>query len=253
MLCNNNRRCITLSSRCDVSNINIINNKNMIVKIYFDSLNQEDNIIIPFNNQKELNSFIYRTLGDNNSYHDSFSDYSISGLQGGKKYDDKNIIFTNSKKPYVQVSSENSKFINDLLIGLSKNKYTFFGLVFSRTEFMDYNVNKRFDTIITLSPVIVKDRTGRKISINDENFLSLLKENCIKKLKHKGIVDDTFDIIIRHPEKARQKMIMVGNIFNICSKISLYVYGKPSTRKTLYNLGLGGSTGSGFGSVMLYN
>ncbi len=225
----------------------------MIIKIYFKSKNQENNIIIPFSNQKELNSFIYRTLGDNNHYHDSFSDYSISGIQGGEKYDNKNIIFTNGKEPFIQVSSENNNFINDLLIGISQNKYTFFNLVVSRTEFLDFNINKYFDTIVTLSPVIVKDKIGRKISIDNENFLSLLKENCIKKLAHKGIIDNTFDIFIRHPEKSKQKMVMVGNVFNICTKISLYVYGKPATRKTLYNLGLGGSTGSGFGAVTVYN
>ena len=140
-----------------------------------------------------------------------------------------------------------------MINGLNKKEYTFFGLVFDRIEFKDFNVNKRYDTILTISPVIVKDKHGKKISIDNKDFLYYLKKNCIEKLKHNGIEDETFDIYFRHQEKAKQKMIMVGDVFNICSVISLYVYGKPTTRKKLYNLGLGGSTGSGFGAVKVFS
>ena len=58
----------------------------MIINIYFTKQNNnQKEIIIPFKNQKELNSFMYRTLGDNNIYHDRFSDYSISSIQVGNK------------------------------------------------------------------------------------------------------------------------------------------------------------------------
>lgn len=226
----------------------------MILKVYFKLAEgcTDNKIIIPFNNQKELNSFIYRTLGDNNPYHDRFSDYSISSIQGGRMHDKDNLIF-DKVNPYIQVASENMKFIGDLINGLSKKEYTYFNLQFDRVEFLDFAVNNRFDVIFTISPVIVKNENGIKVSVTDDNFLSLLKKNCIDKLRHKGIEDDTFDLVIRHKEKAKQKMIMVGDIFNICSQVSFYVCGKPNTRKTLYNLGLGGSTGSGFGAVKVYN
>ena len=226
----------------------------MLLKIYFKptKIYNGNKIILPFNNQKELNSFIYKTLGDNNSYHDSFSDYSISSIQGGRMYDKKHIIFDKSQ-PYIQVASENNQFIGDLINGLNKREYMFFNLEFEKIEFLSFNINSRFDTILTISPVIVKDENGKKISIDNKDFISYLKKNCIEKLRHKGIVDETFDISLRHSEKAKQKMIMVGDIFNISSIISLYVYGKPKSRETLYNLGLGGSTGSGFGAIKVYD
>lgn len=224
----------------------------MILKVFFKPAEEGLNdIILPFNNQKEMNSFIYRTLGDNNRYHDGFSNYSISSIQGGKMFDESHIIFKES--PYIQVASQDMDFINCLISGLEKRKYTFFGLQYERLEINDFNVNRRFDTILTISPVIVKDSiTRRKISIDNKNFVTELKKNCVEKLRHKGIEDSTFDIVLRHPEKAKQKLIMVGDIFNICTNVSLYVYGKPNTRKALYNLGIGGSTGSGFGAVKIY-
>lgn len=222
----------------------------MILKIYFKPMYDGKQIIIPFNNQKEMNSFIYRTLGDNNKFHDKFSDYAISSIQGGVKYDDKNIIF--NEQPYIRVTSKNEEFLITLLNNIKLKKYSFFNLIYDRCEFKTFNLNSKYDKIITVSPIIIK-HNKRKISVDNPNFLSELKKNCIAKLKHCGIEDNTFDIKIRNIEKAKKKLIQVGDVFNISTMISLIVFGKKETRDTLYHLGLGGSTGSGFGSIKLYD
>ena len=92
----------------------------------------------------------------------------------------------------------------------------------------------------------------RKITFKHEDWLSLLTQNCESKLKHLNIVDPTFKLEIMNPHKAKEKCIWVGDIFNPSSNVRLKVYGKPKTRETLYNMGLGGSTGSGFGSIKIY-
>lgn len=223
----------------------------MILKIYFKPMdNNNQQIIIPFKNQKEMNSFIYRTLGDNNKFHDTFSDYAISSIQGGVKYDDKNIIF--HEQPYIIVTSQNEEFLITLLNNIKLKKFTFFNLIYDRCEFKTFNLNTKYDKIITISPIIIK-YNNQKISIDNPHFLTELKKNCIAKLKHCGIEDKTFDIKIRNVEKAKTKLIQVGNVFNISTMISLFVFGKKQTRETLYHLGLGGSTGSGFGCIKVYN
>lgn len=218
----------------------------MILKVIFD----KTNVTLPIVCQKELNSFIYRTLGDNNKYHDSFSDYSISSIQGGKLYNKNELKFIDN--PYIIITSLNNEFINDMIVGLEKRKYDFFGMKYKKMEISEFMPNKRFDIINTISPVIVK-LNNRKISIDNELFIQTLKQNCIDKLKHKGVEDETFDIFIRNKHKTKKKYIIVGDVFNICTNISLYVYGKPNTRKILYNMGLGGSTGSGFGTIKMYH
>lgn len=223
----------------------------MILKIFFKPIDDSTNdIIIPFSNQKEMNSFIYRTLGDNNKYHDTFSDYSISSIQGGVKYDTKHIIF--NTQPYIMVASQNEEFITTLLTNLEKNEFTFFNLKYARCEFKMFKLNEKYDKIITISPIIIK-HDNRKISFDNPFFLDELKKNCLEKLRHIGINDETFNVEIRNIEKAKTKLIYVGDVFNISSMISLVVYGKKETRNALYHLGIGGSTGSGFGSIKVYD
>ena len=91
-----------------------------------------------------------------------------------------------------------------------------------------------------------------KITHYHEKWLETLINQSKNKLNKLGIVDDTFDIKIRNFQNAKEKSIYVGNVFNPSTMISLIIYGKPNTRKTLYNLGLGNSTGSGFGCIKLY-
>ena len=47
---------------------------------------------VPVNNQHNLNGFIHESFGKNNPYHNTFSDYSISSLQGGKLNSDKKTL-----------------------------------------------------------------------------------------------------------------------------------------------------------------
>ena len=83
----------------------------MILKIIFSK--PENGMRI--DNQHYINGFIHKCLGKNNKYHNSFSDYAISSLQGGKLCNGR-LVF--NENPYILVSSENSNFINDLMAGI---------------------------------------------------------------------------------------------------------------------------------------
>jgi CRISPR-associated endoribonuclease Cas6 len=219
----------------------------MIIKVIF---NKPKNNIIPIVNQKELNSYIHKCLGINNEYHDSFSDYAISSIQGGKLNNNNMLSFENSV-PYIIISSENFQFISQIIMGIESNKFNLFDMTFKNFEFNDFKVNQTFDKIITISPILLK-KNNKKITFTDKEWVNVLIEQTKAKLKHKGIIDDTFNIEIRNVNKAKEKMIYVGNTFNPCSMISLKVYGKKETRKTIYNMGFGNSTGCGFGSIKVY-
>lgn len=219
----------------------------MRVKITFN----QNNCIIPINNIDAQNSFLHKILGSNNIYHDIFSEYSVSSLQGGKL--DKstgNLIF--SESPYIYVSSLNYFFLNNLLNPLNSTNETLCGMTVNDYSIDDFKVNKFFDKILTISPILLKNKENRSITFKDNEWLSLLKDNCIKKLEKLGIYDNTFDIEIRNAHKAKTKKIQVSNnAFAISSMISLIVYGKQETRYSLYCLGLGKSTGSGFGAIKI--
>lgn len=220
----------------------------MIIKVIF--TNPENNII-PIVNQKELNSYIHKCIGVNNKYHDTFSDYSISSIQGGKLCDKDKITFQNST-PYIIITSDNLEFISNIMMGIQNSTHSFFNMKFERFEISDFVVNDYCDTIITVSPILLK-KNGYKITFRNDNWLDILTEQLKSKLFHRGVVDDTLHIEIRNYHRGKEKVILVGNVFNPCSYLSLKVYGKKETRKMIYNMGFGNSTGSGFGTIRLYN
>lgn len=208
---------------------------------------------VPVNNQHNLNGFIHESFGKNNPYHNSFSDYSISSLQGGKLNGDKKTLSFNSEKPHFFISG-NDDFLKFAVTAFVMSKASMFGMKFDSVgAFDDFKLNTYFDDIITISPIIVKNNEKKKITVNDSEFLECLTLNCQHKLLHAGIDDPTFKMEIINPHKSKSKCVWVGNVFNPCSNVRLRVYGKKKTRETLYNMGMGGSTGSGFGSVKIYS
>lgn len=209
--------------------------------------------VVPVNNQHFLNGFIHESFGNNNPYHDSFSNYSISSLQGGKLNEDKKTLNFKDSNPYFFVSG-NEDFLIFAVNAFITSKASMFGMKFESVgAFDNFDIKKYFDDVITISPIIVKNSDNRKITVNDELFLPCLYKNCLDKLSHVGINDPTFKLEIINPHKAKSKCVWVGNVFNPCSNVRLRVYGKKKTRETLYNMGFGGSTGSGFGSIKIYS
>lgn len=209
---------------------------------------------VPVNNQHQMNGFIYAILGKNNEYHDKFSDYAISSLQGGK-LDEVNGILKFNGEPFFNVSSENERFLMDFITGASSRHPSVFGMKIKRLDMLcDFAVHKKYDEVITISPIIVKRKDDMKLVYGkDEEWLELLTKNCKDKLRYLGIEDPTFRIEIPNPELAKEKSIWVGDTFNPCTMIKMVVYGKEKTRRAIYNLGFGGSTGSGFGSIEIYS
>lgn len=222
----------------------------MVIRIYFEKTNKT----IPFNNQHQMNGFIYTMLGDNaGKYHDSFSGYSVSSIQGGRMSSDKSgLIFEN--EPYINFTSDDMNvckdFVSAIINAIDNKSADFFGLYPVRFETYDFPCGKKFDVVKTISPILLK-KNGRKLTIRDDNWLEELTENCKNKLRHNGIEDNTFKIVIGNKEAVKNKMVNVGKVFNPCTEAVFTVYGKENTRRKLYNMGLGNSTGTGFGAVKI--
>lgn len=208
---------------------------------------------VPVNNQHEMNGFIHAILGRNNSYHDSVSDYSISSLQGGRLDRETNSLKFDEDVPHIYVASQNSTFIGDFMAGIMTADASVFGMKPDGVDITcDFNPNNYCDDIITISPILIRNKDDRKITFEDPEWIERVKKNCIGKLKHRGIEDDTFDIELIKTDSSKRKCVWVGDVFNPCSSVRLKVTGRKNTRRILYNLGIGNSTGSGFGAVKIY-
>lgn len=210
---------------------------------------------ITINNQHDVNSFIHRTLG-HNGYHDTFSNYSISSLQGGR-YIGNGLIDFPSEQPWIQVASQDTEFILSLIMALNSTNNTLLGMKYDRFDKNDFVVGNSSDVVYTISPILLKDKdTGFKITFRDDNWLNKLISNCKNKLSRLStpIIDDSFNIELIDIENAKVKKIIVkDDCWAIASQVIMKVSGKKETRIALYEMGFGGSTGSGFGSVKILN
>lgn len=207
---------------------------------------------VPVNNLDMLISFIHKCLGKNNKYHDAFSKYCISSLQGGKLDKDGFLSFDNSE-PYIIVSSIDNEFIETFVKGLYETKATVMSMSFNRLEIPPLTIQKYYDNVMTISPILLKNKSDRKITFEDPEWLDLLNQKTVAKLKNVGIEDPTFKIELRSPDKAKRKLVWVGDVFNPSSMVSLKITGTKKAREAVYNMGLGNSTGCGFGAVKTYD
>lgn len=221
----------------------------MRIRVFF----EKKDITIPFNNQHTMNGFVYSVLKNPAKYHDSFSNYSISSIQGTHITDDRKALYFHTQ-PYIDITSDNIGFITDFVNGLcesiSSGKENFFGLRPQNFISVNMVLGPEYDLVKTSSPIIIKNKEGWKLTCDDENWEAALNKHCKLKLQHEGISDPTFRIEVL---KASKKLINVGETFNPSTNALMIVRGKKETREKLYNLGIGNSTGSGFGSVEILN
>lgn len=204
---------------------------------------------------KKVNGFVNTCLGENNKYHGNFSNYSVSRLLGGK-YDGNNIVFDNGA--YITISSNEDEFIINLVrrLSTSRRKLCIGNLLFIDYELYEESVGKYFDVIRTTSPIRLTLKEQGFVTVKDTNFIDTLTNKSVKKLIHNGLdegVANTLKFELFHPEKAHTRFYNIDGAKNITSNVMLVVRGKEEARRKLYNLGLGSSTGFGFGSVTVIN
>lgn len=221
----------------------------MRIKLLLSATNNE----LPINNQHIVNSFIHRVLGGNNKFHDSKNDYSISSLQGGKWIKNtQNISFKNGG--YILITSLNKEFLDSIMLGLYTT--SFYGdIKVNGLEFIDEKFVDGWNYFVTLSPFIIKKYSSKKDytfnTLNDENFEQLVKNYLINKLlkiNPKLDVSD-FNVVIPKHDNHKTVNIMVKNVKNIANSCHINIYTNKKIAELLYNIGIGQSTGCGFGTI----
>lgn len=207
---------------------------------------------LPINNQHLVNSFIHKILGNNNKFHDSSSNYSVSQLCGGKMNDDKQTLsFINSA--FIIVSSQNMEFINKIIVGLLNNKDFGYGIEFKNISFIEEKFYDGWNHFFTLSPILIKERIDENkykfVTVNDVDYSEKLKQHILRKLKaiDSTLILDDFELLLG--DKYKVKKILVKNVINHASVVKLSIKTNKKVAEILYNNGIGQSTGSGFGTI----
>ena len=222
----------------------------MRIKINF----SKNTSAVPVQNQSLLNTYVHKCLGHKNEYHDKKNDYCISHLYGGKLNPDKNTLsFENGG--FITISSKDLEFVNKLLIGIISNPNFTGGMIFSGVDHIDERFFDGWNYFTTLSPFIIKKYSDKKnytfITLNDVSFENNLKEYLVKKLKQIDNTIDLSDFDVKIPDNNTHKVksVLVKNVINKANQCHINIFCNKKVAELLYNIGIGQSTGSGFGTI----
>jgi len=222
----------------------------MRIKINF-SKNTSD---VPVHNQSILNSYIHKCLGANNEYHDAKNNYCISHLYGGKLNPDKQTL-SFKDGGYITISSLDTNFINKLLIGIINNPMLTNGMTFAGVDHINEKFVDGWNFFATLSPFIIKNNSDKKnysfLTIHDKGFEQEVKNYLINKLKKIDASLDLSDFDVKIPTNNSHKVksVLVKNVINKANQCHISIHSNKKVAELLYNIGIGQSTGSGFGTV----
>lgn len=229
----------------------------MRIKIDFTA----NNVVVPFDYIKNLNGYLHKILGENNKFHDKTSIYSTSFLHGGEmQLNKKGFNFPNGASWYV--SSPDNEFITIFINSIYKNPNFAYGMELKKVTLLNYELrsNNNVFKFKTQTPVLLKyfDVEKRKhvfLTFEDDvNVVSLQMKNIIMKkakLHNFEINANDFEISFDYEyEKKKIKWIKVKGIFNKASVCPILI--KTDNREIvdfIYNVGVGYSSGSGFGAL----
>lgn len=207
------------------------------------------NKVIPFDHQPLLTGTIHKWLRWNDE-HGKVSLYSFSQLTGGKatptglKFNRETTFF---------ISAHNPNLIQKLIGGIQADPTLFYGLSVSEVIIQEEPDFSDRELFFVASPIFIKRRNGEKVDhiiYDDQRANECLKETLLSKMEKAGIADESLQIRfeVNYP-KAGTKKITYNDIQNRASWCPVIIEGKPETKLFAWNVGLGNSTGIGFGAI----
>lgn len=218
------------------------------MRFYLDlTPNKED---VPFNYQSALTGTFHKWLGLND-IHNEISLYSLSWLSNAKVKDN-HLEFPKGSRWYISFWDENigRKMLSTIL----EKPEACFGMKVSQVQIVEtpnFSDTQRF---VLSSPILIRNRDGENYihyTFADKESDSLLTSALRRKLDLAGI-DSTnakvwFD---KSYLNAKTKVVTIHNIKNKANFCPVFVSGGKEITQFAWNVGIGHSTGSAFGSLV---
>lgn len=208
-----------------------------------------------FNHQHLLTGTLHKWFG-NNDFHDATSLYSFSSLKGAIR-NDFGIKFSDGASFFI--SCWNDDYLKLLIDGIQKSPDMFDGLTVNELIIQENPNLENISEYQLGSPVFIKRKLdsghNKFFYYNDKESGQYLTETIKTKMELAGLEpDDTLDISFNldHPKKRVKKIDykrgkhITGIKASWCPVI---INAKPTTKVFAWNVGLGNSTGIGFGSI----
>ncbi|MCK9304658.1 MAG: CRISPR-associated endoribonuclease Cas6 [Bacteroidales bacterium] len=206
--------------------------------------------IIPFEHQHLLTGTIHKWIGFDNNEHGNVSLYSFSQLQKGQNT--LNGLFFDGDSSFF-FSAHNDELIKKVIAGIQSYPNMFCGLEVNEVIIQDNPDFSNRNLFFLGSPIFIKRKINNNIEhiLFDDSRADLCLEDSLKrKMNIAGLEDESLRIKFdKASPYAKTKMITYDGIKNRTSWCPVIIEGKPETKLFAWNVGLGNSTGIGFGSI----
>lgn len=204
---------------------------------------------IPFNYQSLLTGALHKWLGEN-QFHDSISLYSFSWLRDGI-FSRSGLRFPNGASYFI--SSSDSELLKQVIKGIQESPEIAYGLQVKEVVLQEDPEFRDEHRFICASPILIKRReVDRDVHyiFKDEESDAHLTNTLKTKLRKAGMSDEGVSVAFdRLYPGAKTKVIYyneIGNRANVCPVI---IKGSPEQLAFAWNVGVGNSTGIGFGAL----
>lgn len=212
----------------------------------------KNNKTIPFNYQPYLTGAIHKWIGTTNQEHGKLSLYSFSWFQ---QVDVKNKTgITLTRNSYFFISAHDEGLIKKILKGVLADPSVCFGASVYDVQIEETpNFSSTKEKFIIGSPIFIKrkiDNNEKHHIYSDTNSNEFLTETLKKKLQAANLsaedVKVKFDLTYPNPQTKIIHYKEIGNRVSICPII---IDGTAEQIAFAWNVGIGNSTGIGFGSL----
>lgn len=205
---------------------------------------------IPFNYQPFLTGALHKWMGEGNMEHGKVSLYSFSWLQNVDA--DKTGIRLR-KGSYFFISAYDEKLIKTIVKGIMVDPSVCFGVSVAAIDIKEDPVFLSEQQFLVASPVFVRrfeENRSVHVTYEDEKSADYLTETMQRKLTLAGLpvegIKVSFDTSYHNPSTKVIKYKEIGNRVNFCPII---IKGTPEQIAFAWNVGVGNSTGIGFGAL----
>lgn len=209
--------------------------------------------LVPYNYKESIVSKIHELLGEN-EIHDTISLYTFSNLHFGKS--SKNGLDF-KEGSYFDIASFDQNILKNIIDGIMKGSINFsYGMTINEIRILPAQTfHEQPQRFLVDSPVLIKrsiDNKNIHYTYKNSESEDLLKETLLRKMDIANLKDDTLKIYFdKSYSKPKEKLITYKDILNKCSICPIIIEGKPETKSFAYDVGIGNSTGIGFGFLNL--
>ena len=208
--------------------------------------------LIPFNYQKNLVGTLHKWMGYND-YHDLISLYSFSWLHNAVSKCN-GFDFPEGSKWFI--SFYDDSILKRIISSILKDPMMFYGMEVEDVSIENTPDLSSRDLFYLASPIFIKqyvadDGKIKHYTFDDSVSGELMKDTLLHKMKVAGLpIDESLKIYFdQNYVNKKIKYIDYRGVRNKANMCTIYIKGKPETKAFAWNVGIGNSTGIGFGAI----